>query len=104
MVGEDLRLADGGDRDSRRPLVDLQPRDPRALVRLHVGAQGEPAFAGVLCHGSEVAVEHVPVDEQDRREQIVRDQRPGPRSRVGVRCRHATSWGWAVPECGHDQS
>lgn len=66
--GERLRLAQGRHRQPDRSRAQLTPRDLRALVALGVRPEGEPTGPGRLGHPCDVPVQHVRVDDQDRRD------------------------------------
>jgi hypothetical protein len=66
LPGQDLRLADFGDRDPDRARIELHLRDLGDLVCLGVRAQSDAPGAALPLHLRDVALEHVEIDVQGR--------------------------------------
>jgi hypothetical protein len=66
-VGEDLGLADRGDRQTDRAGVDLATSDGDALVRLRVRPKGDASPAHEPRHRSDPLVHPVEIDDDRRR-------------------------------------
>ena len=79
VVGHQLRLAELLARDASRARSELEPREDRHLVRLHVRPERQPVLVAVALHARDVPVDRVEVDREERRRQIG-DRHHGSRS------------------------